>query len=338
MKVHYFQRYSTKENVATANTMLLFSRLYSYSPNKFFDFLKSLYSESFNNDFEPEIKFLNQERGKKSVPDATVTQRSFKIVIEVKMVDWFYNTQLKNHLEVFQNEDYKVLLTISSEFMEKSKKDSIDKEIQDMNLNVKHINTTFEELANFIKNLLDNRDYEMQDIIEDYFSYCNENGLISDSWKYMQIQPVGTTFDFNMKNNVYYNGNGTKFRAHEYIGLYKNKSVRAIGKIKLIVRTLKENNELKFYFETKEEATINRKEIEKKIREIIGEVKEKYKHYLDERDTRYYFVEEFIETDYKKISIGGMLGNRLLNLEKFFNNEIPDVKKIADTLKNKEWE
>ena len=90
--------------------------------------------------------------------------------------------------------------------------------------------------------------------------------------------------------------------------------------------------------ETKEEATINRKEIEKKIREIIGEVKEKYKHYLDERDTRYYFVEEFIETDYKKISIGGMLGNRLLNLEKFFNNEIPDVKKIADTLKNKEWE
>ena len=338
MKVHYFQRYSTKENVATANTMLLFSRLYSSSPNKFFDFLKSLYSESFNNDFEPEIKFLNQERGKKSVPDATVTQRSFKIVIEVKMVDWFYNTQLKNHLEVFQNEDYKVLLTISSEFMEKSKKDSIDKEIQDMNLNVKHINTTFEELANFIKNLLDNRDYEMQDIIEDYFSYCNENGLISDSWKYMQIQPVGTTFDFNMKNNVYYNGNGTKFRAHEYIGLYKNKSVRAIGKIKLIVRTLKENNELKFYFETKEEATINRKEIEKKIREIIGEVKEKYKHYLDERDTRYYFVEEFIETDYKKISIGGMLGNRLLNLEKFFNNEIPDVKKIADTLKNKEWE
>lgn len=338
MKVHYFQRYSTKENVATANTMLLFSRLYSYSPNKFFDFLKSLYSESFNNDFEPEIKFLNQERGKKSVPDATITQRSFKIVIEVKMVDWFYNTQLKNHLEVFQNEDYKVLLTISSEFMEKSKKDSIDKEIQDMNLNVKHINTTFEELANFIKNLLDNRDYEMQDIIEDYFSYCNENGLISDSWKYMQIQPVGTTFDFNMKNNVYYNGNGTKFRAHEYIGLYKNKSVCAIGKMKLIVRTLKEKDELKFYFETNEEATINRKEIEKKIREIIREVKEKYEHNLDERDTRYYFVEEFIETDYKKISIGGMLGNRLLNLEKFFNNEIPDVKKIADTLKNKEWE
>lgn len=28
MKVHYFQRYTQKENVATVNTMLLISRLY----------------------------------------------------------------------------------------------------------------------------------------------------------------------------------------------------------------------------------------------------------------------------------------------------------------------
>lgn len=34
MKIHYFQRYHEKENVATANTMLLLSRLYSYSSDK----------------------------------------------------------------------------------------------------------------------------------------------------------------------------------------------------------------------------------------------------------------------------------------------------------------
>ena len=48
MKIHYFQRYHEKENVATANTMLLLSRLYSYSSDKFFGFLKSEYfSDSF---------------------------------------------------------------------------------------------------------------------------------------------------------------------------------------------------------------------------------------------------------------------------------------------------
>ena len=40
MKIHYFQRYHKGEDVATANTMLLLSRLYAYSSNKFFQFLK----------------------------------------------------------------------------------------------------------------------------------------------------------------------------------------------------------------------------------------------------------------------------------------------------------
>lgn len=40
MKIHYFQRYHKGEDVDTANTMLLLSRLYAYSPNKFFQFLK----------------------------------------------------------------------------------------------------------------------------------------------------------------------------------------------------------------------------------------------------------------------------------------------------------
>ena len=42
MNIHYFQRYHTKENVSTANTMLLLSRLYQYSPDRFFLFLKQL--------------------------------------------------------------------------------------------------------------------------------------------------------------------------------------------------------------------------------------------------------------------------------------------------------
>jgi hypothetical protein len=54
MKIHYFQRDHEKENVATANTMLLLSRFYSYSSDKFFSFLKS---EFFSDSFEPEIVF-----------------------------------------------------------------------------------------------------------------------------------------------------------------------------------------------------------------------------------------------------------------------------------------
>ncbi|MBQ4529583.1 MAG: hypothetical protein IJA36_03070 [Lachnospiraceae bacterium] len=63
MKIHYFQRYHEKENVVTANTMLLLSRLYAYSADKFFRFLKSEYFPELKKDCkmgvsgEKEVKF-----------------------------------------------------------------------------------------------------------------------------------------------------------------------------------------------------------------------------------------------------------------------------------------
>lgn len=69
MKIHYFQRYHSKENVDTANTMLLLSRLYMYSPNRFFSFLKEYILEQSD---EPQLTFDLQVKCKNSVPDAMI--------------------------------------------------------------------------------------------------------------------------------------------------------------------------------------------------------------------------------------------------------------------------
>lgn len=130
MKIHYFQRYHEKENVATANTMLLLSRLYSYSSDKFFRFLKSEY---FSDSFNPEIIFTLQEKSVDSIPDATITQESFKIVIETKMSDWFYEDQLLRHLNAFGDEKYKVMITLAPELMEENKKATFEKRIKEYN-------------------------------------------------------------------------------------------------------------------------------------------------------------------------------------------------------------
>lgn len=207
MKIHYFQRYHEKENVATANTMLLLSRLYSYSSDKFFKFLKSEY---FSDSFEPEIVFTLQEKSVDSIPDATITQEGFKIVVETKLTDWFYSDQLMRHLKSFGDEKYKVMITLASELMSEDKKADFEKKLQEYNMSQKypviHINTTFELLAAAIQEMIDDRDYEMQEVLEDYLNYCYNDGLItvSDSWKYMRMQLAGTTFDFNIKENVYY--------------------------------------------------------------------------------------------------------------------------------------
>ena len=82
MNIHYFQRYHNKENVVTANTMLLLSRLYNYSSDKFYRLLKTYF---FGESFEPEISFALQERSDESVPDAAILQPSFKIIVETKL-------------------------------------------------------------------------------------------------------------------------------------------------------------------------------------------------------------------------------------------------------------
>ena len=144
MKIHYFQRYHEKENVATANAMLLLSRLYQYSSEKFFYLLKS---EFFSDDFEPEIVFNLQEKSRQSVPDATITQQSFKIVVETKMSDWFYSDQLMRHLQAFGEEQYKVLMTLAPEYMAAEKKAAFEAQLAEYNKTIsrpiQHINTTF---------------------------------------------------------------------------------------------------------------------------------------------------------------------------------------------------
>ena len=93
--IHYFQRYSQKENVLTNNTLLLFSRLYQHSPISFQNFLNDL----LDLDVDAGISFSQQIKGQGSVPDGSLTQTSFRIIVETKLHENFSVGQLKGHLQ-----------------------------------------------------------------------------------------------------------------------------------------------------------------------------------------------------------------------------------------------
>lgn len=336
MQIHYFQRYHEKENVATANTMLLLSRLYSYSSDKFFRFLKSEY---FSDSFEPEIIFTLQEKSVDSIPDATITQQSFKIVVETKMSDWFHESQLLNHLNSFNDEKYKVMITLAPELMEEGKKAHFEEKLKEYNETqvhpVIHINTTFEAMANAISDILDDRDYEMQDVLNDYLNYCYTDGLISvsDSWKYLRMQLAGTTFDFNISEGVYYDNAERGFRAHDFLGLYKNKSLRAVGKVIARITAVETEDGVKYNTEFGE-LTEERKEV---IAKAMADG-DSHGYNLRNIEHRYFFVDNFYETDFKKITPRAPMGTRIFDLTQVLEMEnIPDTEKLAECLKQKTW-
>lgn len=334
MKIHYFQRYHAKENVATANTMLLLSRFYSYSSDKFFRFLKS---EFFSESFEPEIVFNLQEKSVESIPDATITQESFKIVVETKMSDWFYSDQLMRHAKSFNDEKYKVMITLAPEKMDSLKKIELDENLKKYNatqtIPIIHINTTFEGIVDAIQEFIDDKDYEMQEVLDDYLHYCYKDELIivSDSWKRMRVQLANATFDFNVSENLYYDSIDRGFRAHDYLGLYKEKSVRAVGKIVAIITAVSAEEGLEY----KEEIGDLTEERKQQINRAI-ENGRSCGYSLD--STRYFFVEKFYETDFKKTTPRAPMGSRVFDLAKILETEkLPEMDKIAELLKNKAW-
>lgn len=348
MNVHYFQRYHGKENMATANTLLLLSRLYTHSPDKFFRFLQEI--GCIADEKRLKIQFWNQERDFKSTPDATIKQESFKIVVETKLSvkGKFDIAQLKNHLDAFDNEMCKCLLTVAPAHMSEKERGEFEAILQlkneenrkNGNTAIQHINTTFEEIAANIQAVLDVRDYDMEDILKDYRDYCYHDKLILDDWKWMRVQLAGRTLEVNKQLKLYYDNMDRGFRGHTYLGLYKDKSVQAIGKISAIISVDTVGGKRQY-------------QAEKGVRneEISDEMKERIEIAIEDSKkqgwdggihTRYFFVDEFYETEFTKSTPYPPRGSRVFDLTKVLNLEgvkkLPDTKEIADLLRGKTWE
>lgn len=343
MKIHYFQRYHQGEDVATANTMLLLSRLYQYSPDKFYLFLQSICAPNAVWDFNPELSFNLQVNAPNSRLDAVISQQSFKIAVETKLSDWFQKGQLQNHLDVFGKERYKILMTLAPVHMASDKMKAVARAIaahqeeKGYELPIIHVNITFGEIVSAYQDVLDDRDYEMLDILEDYLEYCYHDRLMTgvDSWKFMRVQLAGATFDFNVEHGVYYDGVHRGFRPHDYLGLYKNKSVRAVGEIAaIIVADASKPDNVKYTVE-KGELTGERKEL---ITRAIDDAK-RYGYDLRKDPQRYFFVDEFYETDFQKKSKYPPRGSRVFDLtEVLGRQDVPNAQQLADLLRQKTWE
>ena len=336
--VHYFQRYHTKENMHTANAMLLLSRLYYYSPNKFYDFLQYLFGEE-DVDFKVQIKTQLKAGKKETVPDAGISQDSFKIVVETKLYNNFGIDQLKGHIDSFRDENHKLLLTLDCEELIDQEKAIIKDICKDKK--VQHVHLTFASLIEYISEYIDDRDIEFQDILDDYGEYCDECGLLPRNKFKVVMRLARTTFDKNIELNLYYDGKDKGYSTCGYLGLYKNKSMRAIGKIvKRCVISVKNSdlNDLNDLDVVEEIGSIS-EEDKKKIKEAIIDA-QNYDYDLITRPHRFFLVDKFYETDFQKESKGAPLGKRIFdicNVLGIKDNHLPPVSEIAELLKGKTW-
>jgi len=324
-EVYYFPRYKGKENFVTNTILHLLTQIYMYSPIR----LNSILGEAIDPEIPLGVSIIQQKKASKSIPDGTISQEALTIRIETKVDDVLTEDQLERHCVGFSSKGDNYLLIITKNERDKKLVEKLNKKI----LNVRIVHNTFKELSNKIQDEFNEYEVQIKPIVDDFFKFCLDLNLIEKEG-ILRAVPSGSSFDLNVKYSCYRHPTSRNYTAHDYLGLYKEKSVRMIGKVSLVVDVTEKDNKLIF-----KKPVIGKMsdDIEERINNMAQESKKKLKWDIDEKGTRFFFVEKFYETDYKKKSKGGMQINRYFDMSDFLK-EASSVEELANNLKLKIWE
>lgn len=336
-KVHYFQRYHQKENVVTNNTLLLFSRLYNYSPNKFKQFIETLTEIEIN----VGVDFFQQEKSKSSVPDGIISQSSFKIVLETKLGDNFSNHQLKSHLDEFGNEKEQILFALAPKHITEEQKNTLIKEVSQFNTenykNVNFINTTFKQIIETYNEVISDYDIELKDIIDDFEDFCSVSGLLPVTSPRMLVVACGWTLKHNFERNVYYDPDDRGYTRCTHLGIYNNKRVKGVGKIENIVTAHIKDGQLVVTDCTNGNPTEKQKQ---NIIDIINDAKVDLGWNIS-TGHKFFCVDKFYDTEFIKNTPNGLLGRRYFYINDYISeasDKILQTDIYAEKLKQIDWE
>ncbi len=326
-KIHYFQRYSSIENTVTNNTLQLLDRIYKHSTFHASEFLKKVADESI----EIGNEIQQQKRADQSVPDGTIKQNSFRVLLESKVDAPVDEEQLLRHADNFRDESLKILLLLTKQKIGKKEKD-IRQMISDKYPDVIFKNITYEGICKAVTGLFKDYEHEMFSLVEDYIEYCNDAKLFDQAKYLMRVLPCSQSIDINKKYGIYFHESDRSYTEHSFVGIYANKVVQCIWAIDSVFDIEYDGQDFK-----KKSLVQGRDtdEYNDKLKNIIKDAKTICGYEIETGHR--FFCGNPIETDYKKSSPGGILGPRLINLKDAIG-EFTDINDAAMKLRSKQWE
>jgi len=331
--ISLFSGYSQKENRTTNYCLLVLKMIYEENPYIFAEALSGLIGYDISEYIG--VSFRQQERKKASVPDGLISQKSFAIYIETKNYDWFYDEQLKNHLEALNKEksDLKILLALGN--FEERNEDRFGeiKRLCNDKFSEKIIfaDVSFENYINAINNSNNNSklsQYLLNSISE--FQLYLEMSKLLPAWENrLDVVNCATRYKEIQNHKVYIcpaTGGSYSHKQSRYFGMYRQKKVELISLIKAVIDIDLTNN-------TQELLWKNVTESKKKLEDFAIEKTLKLRN--SREPSRVFVLDDIFETDFIKDSPGGMFGTK-----KYFDLselEFNDVEELAGKLKEKKW-
>ena len=326
-KIHYFQRYSSVENTVTNNTLQLLARVYDYSVSRASQLLTNVTNEAI----EIGIEINQQGKAKDSVPDGAIIQRSFKILIESKVDSPVNDKQLLRHASSFTGESQQILLLLTKQEIGKDHKQRISKAISKKYPGVVFSNVTYGSICSALDGLFADYESEMQSLANDYIEYCNDVNLFDQSQYLMRIVPCSTSLSINKKYGIYFHPSDRGYTKHSFVGIYANKAVRCLWEIDSVFDIPSAGKNLR-------KVLVQGRDTNKYDTKLHQIIKDAWKvcGYDIKKGHRFFCGKKVFDTDYRKISTGGIQGARFVNLSEVIGS-FQNTQEIAEKLQSKEW-
>ncbi len=335
--LNQFQQYSQGENTITNNVLLMFSLLYEINPRYYEEYINSLIDE---NNFYKIIPLFNQQVHNlgNGFIDGHISMPQSSIIIETKIHGLENIEKLLKYTQSFKENETKLLFHLSTAKYSSEQIQSINERL-DKKLtkkNIKFYSLTYSNLVEQIKSLFQEYPYESQlkRLLEHFEGYCDNMGLLNSKKHTLRAMACGQSFDLNIKHKFYFDLASRGYSHFNYLGIYKWKAVRFIGKVEnMIVADWNEKDGLI---------------IKQKTHEVNDEQRERLTNAIIESDKlgwgvseghRFFLLKDFNKTNFVKKSDGGIFRVRYFNLEDYLGKNMSSkVSEIADLLKDKEWE
>jgi hypothetical protein len=334
-EIHYFPRYSQPENVVTNNSLLLLLRLHQYNRFKFEKFMELICEDEEIQLATSWLQFRQQKGTGKSIVDGFIAQDSIKIAVETKLTEAFDTQQLENHLAVFGAEQHKLLILLSPTLGETSTSQLTLVREGARSRNIQVVHTSFEDIVQKTRSCLSEHDEEMLALVADYESFCSDLGLLPRDQYTLFVPPCALSFEANERFRLYYCPATWSRRKAKYLGIYAQKTVRAIGQIvKSVVCAI--DLTAGTVTAADGQATLT-SEQQARILEATKEARAR--DWDLTTGHRFYLCDTVEPTDFRKASRGGIMGHRYFDLDEILGDEPPrDLGALAAMLRQHQWE
>jgi hypothetical protein len=301
--------------------------LYEENPKFLSEVLNSLIDESIGGTVG--VKFIQQKKAGKGIPDGQISQEAFTVRIETKNGSNFDIQQLKKHYEALRTQPgTKVLLALGNH---DSQDTPVFTEIQELCqkdvLNfVTFVAVSFEDFLQAIQ--LDYLPKNLADAVTDLAAYCDEENLLP-SWKrLLDVVNCAQSFNTISLHHVYmcpaeighYN-----HKRSQYFGMYRNKCVEKVGVIEAVVD-----------LESDQESTLKWNNSAKPKADLINQAKKKKDCWqFVNYPMRIFLLSDLSNTNFMKDTPGGMFG-----VKKYFDVSslgANSATELAEKLRGKTW-